>query len=89
MTDIAGAPNIGPTLAGELRAAGIPTVEALREAGALAAWRRIGAINADRDCASSLFALEGAARGIRWHDIPKAERDALWREARGKALPDA
>ena len=24
--------------------------------------------------------LEGAVRGVRWHSIPKEERDAVWRE---------
>jgi hypothetical protein len=27
-----------------------------------------------------LSALEGAIRGVRWHAIPLADRDALWRQ---------
>jgi len=27
-----------------------------------------------------LAALEGAVRGVRWHAIPKVERERLWEE---------
>jgi len=77
MTRLEDTVNIGAVLAGELRAAGIPTAEDLRRLGARAAWRRIQRINPERDCASSLLALEGAVRGVRWMTIPKAEREEL------------
>lgn len=72
-----GLPNVGPTLARELRAVGVETVAQLRGMGAKAAWARVREVNADRDCASSLLALEGAVRGLRWMAIEPAERRLL------------
>jgi DNA transformation protein len=69
--------NIGPVLAGELRRVGIATTDELQKLGARTAWGRIQRINPDRDCASSLLALEGAVRGVRWMTIPKAEREEI------------
>lgn len=73
-------PNVGRTLAHDLRAVGIADAEALRETGAVPAWQALRAAGL-HDCRSSLCALEGAIRGVRWHDLPAAERDALWQEA--------
>jgi len=33
----------------------------------------------DHVCSNRLYALEGASRGVRWHDIPQDERSALWK----------
>jgi len=67
--------NIGPALAHDLRAIGIEDLDALREAGAEEAWRRLYAAGS-RDCLSSLLALEGAIRGVRWMQLPAGDRDA-------------
>ena len=77
MTDLESTVNIGRVLAGELRQAGIGSADELRRVGSRAAWERIQRINPERDCASSLLALEGAVRGVRWMAIPKAERAAF------------
>lgn len=78
LTDL---PNVGREVARWLVAAGIATPQALRQVGAVAAARRIREIRpADPPCRSLLAGLEGAIRGVRWHGIPKAEREALWRE---------
>jgi DNA transformation protein len=78
LTDL---PNLGQEAARLLVAAGVPTPQALRGLGAVAAARRIRAIRPDDPpCRSLLAGLEGAIRGVRWHTIPKAEREALWRE---------
>jgi DNA transformation protein len=72
-------PNIGDTLAAELRQAGITSPTKLRRAGSVRAaltLREAGAAI----CSSKLFALEGAIRGVRWHAIPPEERSALWGE---------
>jgi DNA transformation protein len=69
--------NIGEVLAGELHRAGIATADDLHRVGARAAWGRIQRINPDRDCASSLLALEGAVRGVRWVTIPEVEREEI------------
>lgn len=70
-------PNVGPVLAGELRAAGITTPSRLRELGARAAWAQLRAVSPERDCASALLALEGAIRGVRWTAIDPDERRQL------------
>lgn len=73
--------NIGSECAKALRAAGIGTPAELRRAGSVeAAVRLRRTLGADNVCRSRLSALEGAVRGVRWHAIPKAERDRLWRE---------
>lgn len=74
-------PNIGSEVAGLLTRAGIATPEELMELGAVGAAIRIGRIRPDDPpCRSMLSGLDGAIRGVRWHIIPKPERDALWKE---------
>ena len=78
LTDL---PNIGPKAARWLVAAGIRTPAELRRRGAVAAAAAIRRRRPDDPpCRSLLAGLEGTVRGIRWHAIPKAERDALWRK---------
>ncbi|MDX9980364.1 MAG: TfoX/Sxy family protein [Lentisphaeria bacterium] len=78
---LADLPNIGREVARLLVAAGISTPQELRELGAVAAAGRIRRIRPqDPPCRSMLAGLEGAIRGVRWHLIPKDEREALWRE---------
>ena len=63
--DLESAPNIGATLAADLRAVGIHDLRELRAVGAGEAWDRL--YRADlRDCVSSRLALEGAVEGRRW-----------------------
>jgi DNA transformation protein and related proteins len=78
LTDL---PNIGQEVARLLVAAGIRSPQELRRLGAVAAAARIRDIRTeDPPCRSMLSGLEGAIRGVRWHAIPKAEREALWQE---------
>lgn len=78
LTDL---PNVGPEAARWLIAAGIPTPAELRRRGAVGAAAAIRRLRPDDPpCRSMLAGLEGAIRGLRWHAIPKAERDALWRK---------
>ncbi len=77
MTEIEDVVNIGPVLARELRAAGITSREALQQLGAMKTWERLSQVNPDRDCASSLLALEGAIRGVRWMELPDADRKQI------------
>ncbi len=72
-------PNIGVILAGKLESAGIITYEDLCEVGSIAAFKKITLQPGD-GCANMLYALEGAIRKIRWHDIPKDERARLWND---------
>ena len=77
LTDL---PNIGTVVARKLEAAGIASPEDLKALGSVEALRRIRASDEeDVPCRSMLSGLEGAIRGIRWHAIPKSERDELWR----------
>jgi DNA transformation protein len=78
-------PNVGQEVARLLGAVGIRTPGALRRLGAVGTARRIQAIRPeDPPCRSMLAGLEGAIRGVRWHTIPKPEREALWREYSGR-----
>jgi DNA transformation protein len=69
-------PNIGETLADELREAGIVDEQELKRLGSVEAALRIDRGGRDA-CHSMLCALEGAIRGVRWHTIPKPERQSL------------
>ena len=74
-------PNIGVVVAQRLRAAGVTTAGQLRELGSVEAafrLRTLAARRGDEPCVSMLSGLEGAIRGVRWHAIPKHEREALW-----------
>ena len=68
MGELAKLVNIGPKLEEQLRQVGIATPEALKAAGSREAWLRIKAIDPSA-CIMRLSALEGAIRGIRWHDL--------------------
>lgn len=76
-------PNIGAVVAEKLRAAGVTTAQQLKVLGSVEAAVRLRALAArpeDAPCASAsmVSGLEGAIRGVRWHAIPKHERDTLW-----------
>jgi hypothetical protein len=74
-------PNIGREVARLLAVAGIRTPQQLTRVGAVEAALRIGSVRPDDPpCRSMLAGLEGAIRSVRWHAIPKAEREALWVE---------
>lgn len=85
--DLERLPNLGPVLARELRAAGVGTVAQLQKIGAKAAWAKVRDVNPERDCASSLLALEGTVRGVRWMRIDLAERRRLSAYAEERRLP--
>lgn len=71
----------GREVARLLAAAGIRSPQELKRLGAVAAATRIRSLRPDDPpCRSMLDGLEGAIRGVRWHAIPKAERESLWQE---------
>jgi len=76
MTDLTELPNIGETLAQKLEKIGITSHQELAELGSAEAVIQIGEENMST-CYSMLYALEGAIQGIRWHSIPKEERDLV------------
>ena len=69
--------NIGTSLGSVLRRAGIDTVESLRLLGAVVAWQKVRAIDADTATDWAVVALEGAIRGVRWGAVPVAIRHRL------------
>jgi DNA transformation protein len=76
MSELKHLPNIGPVLAKKLDQIGITTIEALESVGSVEAVVRIGVAD-ETACYNMLYALEGAIRGIRWHAIPKNDRENL------------
>lgn len=74
-------PNIGPELETLLREHGILSADELRAIGAMEACRRLQLQG--ESCINKLYALEGAIRGVRWHDLPPEEREVLRREFLG------
>jgi DNA transformation protein len=79
MSRLADLPNIGGVLAGRLEDVGIRTASQLKALGSIEALLRVRAQGCDEPCASMLYAVEGAIRGIRWHVIAAGDRASLWR----------
>jgi DNA transformation protein len=72
-------PNIGAQVAARLREAGVLTPAELEGLGSVEAAVRLARVRPeDPPCRSMLSGLEGAIRGVRWHAIPKEERERLW-----------
>lgn len=70
-------PNLGAVMVQKLKEAGIETPEQLRAMGAKQAWRQIRALADPGICLSALQVLEGAVRGVRWHDLPPEAKQEL------------
>lgn len=69
-------PNIGSVLAGRLADAGIVTPSHLAGTGAEEAFLKLRVVD-EGACINCLYALEGAVRGIRWHDLDAARKTEL------------
>lgn len=73
--------NIGKVVDEQLHSVGIDTFDDLKQTGSREAWLKIKAIDPSA-CYNRLCALEGAIRGVRWHDLPdevKAELKDFYR----------
>ncbi len=73
-------PNISTVNAQKLRQAGVNTPEDLRRLGSREALVRVRMHSDPGACLSMLYGLEGAVRGVRWHNLPdevKAELKAF------------
>lgn len=68
MGELSTLPNVGKTVEQQLNEVGIETIKQLIEIGSKKAWLRIKSID-DSACINRLYALEGAVRGIRWHNL--------------------
>ena len=69
-TPIEQIPNVGRSLAAELRAMGIDSLEALMRVGFWDAWLQLRRHNPERDCVPACLALAGAVAGVRWNHLP-------------------
>lgn len=69
-------PNIGPVLADKLHQIGVTTIDELAEIGSIQATIQIGITDISA-CYNMLYALEGAIRGVRWHNVPKEDREKI------------
>jgi len=68
--------NIGKELEKQLNEIGINTFEKLRKTGSKNAWLKIRHIDSSA-CYNRLCALEGAIRGIRWHNLSEEDKNEL------------
>ena len=69
-------PNIAEKLEAQLTEVGVTTIDALKSTGSREAWLRIAAIDPSA-CYMRLCALEGAIRGVRWHQLDDATKKEL------------
>lgn len=69
-------PNIAEKLEAQLTEVGIPSVDALKQAGSREAWLRIAAIDPSA-CYMRLCALEGAIQGVRWHHLDEQTKKEM------------
>lgn len=77
---LADLPNIGEVLAEKLAVVGITGYDKLVSLGSVEVMLKICDGLDPGACYNMLYALEGAIRGVRWHTIPKDERELLKRE---------
>ena len=71
-------PNIGRKMEQSLRNVGIETIEEFDRIGSRQAFLKVLANEPD-SCRTRLYALEGAARRVRWHTLPEEVRQELIR----------
>ena len=76
MEDLSKLINIGKVVAGQLNEVGIHTEEELKKVGSKQAWLDIKAIDPSA-CYNRLCGIEGAIRGIRWHNLPDEVKSDL------------
>ncbi len=77
-------PNIGPQLAKLLLQVGVETTEQLKCSNAESLFVQIRAFDPTA-CVCKLMAIDGAIKGIRWHDLPneRTSSSSLFRCLRG------
>lgn len=72
-------PNIGDTLQSKLESVGIDSEEKLRKIGSLDAFLRMRKKGV-ASCVNTLYALEGAIKNMRWHNLSWESRKYLKQE---------
>lgn len=76
MSELEKLPNIGKTLADKLIEVGINTSDDLYNTGSERAFIKLNTID-NSVCINTLYALEGAVQGIRWHGLDKLTKKEL------------
>jgi DNA transformation protein len=76
LSDLTELPNVGKTLAQKLQRIGVSNCDQLAALGSVEAIIRIGHATESR-CYNTLYALEGAIQGVRWHSFPGKARQEL------------
>ncbi len=69
-------PNIGKIMEKRLSAIGINDTEALKKIGSREAFIMLKLHYGDA-CLNSLYGLEGAVQGIRWHNLSSESKEGL------------
>ncbi|MBI9048172.1 MAG: TfoX/Sxy family protein [Anaerolineaceae bacterium] len=82
MAELEKLPNIGKTLAEKLHSIGVNSYDELAALGSVQAVLHMRTSGLDA-CINTLYAMEGAIRGVRWHFVPDAERQVLKDELEG------
>ena len=76
MNNLQKVPNIGKVLSNKLEQVGITNENELKAAGSEKAFLLVKGIDPCA-CISSLYALEGAIQGVRWHSLSKEKKDEM------------
>lgn len=76
LTELTNLPNIGKVLANNIISIGINSSGELLLLGAEKSFIRILAVN-NGACLQQFYALEGAIKNVRWHDLPKERKKEL------------
>jgi DNA transformation protein len=75
--DLTGLRNLGPKSQALLAAAGITSIEQLRQLGDVRAYARVKASGMNQASLNLLWALEGALTGERWQVVAREHRLSL------------
>ncbi|WP_406661443.1 TfoX/Sxy family DNA transformation protein [Methanolobus sp. ZRKC3] len=76
MSELQELPNIGKKLDEQLRQIGVNNIDNLRNIGTKAAFERIKLVD-ENACINKLYAIEGAIKGIRHHQLPAKDKADL------------
>jgi DNA transformation protein len=75
-SDLSQQVNIGKNIESKLLQVGIDSFKKLQSTGSQKAWLMLHALDAGA-CINELYALEGALKGIRWHNLTNQEKQEL------------
>jgi len=70
-------PNVGSVLESDLKKAGINNPTKLTSLGAEKSFKMIKNLSNPNACLNKLYAIEGAIKKIRWHNIDKKRKEEL------------